>query len=118
MGSRPGDFATIAERSKKHEVRSGKLTLTLAELREIHAKVLQWIAETIRWGYVQNNGATPERVGSREQPIVSLDAHEKFVSALFKSQAGVSERRRAFNLFTTNYDTLFEDALALGRIPY
>jgi hypothetical protein len=42
-----------------------------------------------------------------------------FVSVLFgTAQAGLRERRGAVNLFTTNYDTLIEDALALGSVPY
>lgn len=61
----------------------------------------------------------PEQVGSREDPIVTVDEHKGFVSALFnRTQAGVAERRRAVRLFTTNYDTLLEDGLALEGFPY
>ena len=78
-----------------------------------------WIAETIHWGYAPADGDEPERIGTREKPIVIVDEHKKFVSALLnRSQAGVAERRSAVKLFTINYDTLIEDALALGCFSY
>ena len=52
-------------------------------------------------------------------PIVTVDDHKEFVSALFnRTQAGIGERRRAVRFFTTNYDTLIEDALALEGLSY
>lgn len=117
--SQLSDYAAIAERSKEKKVTVGSQSLELDRLRELHEKILTWIAETIRWGYSPANGANPEQIGNREKPAVKIDEHEKFVSALFnRSQAGVAERRRAVKLFTINYDTLFEDALALGCFPY
>jgi len=114
-----GDFAAIADRSKNQTATFGATSLKLEELRELHAKVLGWIAETVRWGYVGKTVADPERIGTRDNPIVSVDDHLKFVSALFnRNQAGLVERRRAVNLFTTNYDTLLEDALALSCFSY
>jgi hypothetical protein len=117
--SQLSDYAAIAERSKGNSVTVGSQTLNLDALRELHEKVLTWIAETIRWGYSPENGNEPEQIGSQEKPIVTIDEHEKFVSALFnRSQAGVAERRSAVKIFTINYDTLFEDALALGCFSY
>jgi len=109
------DYATIAERSKEKKVTVGTQTMELDMLRGLHGKILMWIAETIRWGYTPADGNEPERIGTREKPFVKVDGHQKFVSALFnRSQAGVAERRSAVKLFTINYDTLIEDALALG----
>ena len=114
-----GDFAAIADRSQNQTAKFGTVSLELKDLRELHAKVLGWIAETVRWGYVGKTVSAPERIGTRDNPIVSVDDHLKFVSALFdRNQAGLVERRRAVNLFTTNYDTLLEDALALGCFSY
>ncbi len=113
------DLAAIADRSKSQMVNVGGASHKLDELREAHAKVLTWISETIRWGYVPKEGETGERIGTYEKPIVRVDLHSAFVAALFnRSQAGVAERRRAVRFFTINYDTLVEDALALGCIPY
>ena len=117
--SQLGDYATIAERSKEKKATVGTLNLEIDKLRELHGKILRWIAETIRWGYASTVGDEPERIGTREEPIVRVETHENFVSALFnRSQAGVAERRSAIRLFTINYDTLIEDALALGCFSY
>jgi hypothetical protein len=106
-----GDIATLAERSKSRKAKVGSLSLEIDVLRDLHAIILQWIAETIRWGYVE----TPELIGSRENPIVTVDAHNKFICTLFNcNQAGVADRRGAVRMFTINYDTLLEDALSLG----
>ena len=113
------DYATIAERSKEKKVKVGTQILDLDKLRELHEKILRWIAETIHWGYAPADGDELERIGTREKPIVKVDEHKEFVSALFnRSQAGVAERRSAVKLFTINYDTLIEDALALGCFSY
>lgn len=117
--SQLGDYRTIAERSRINEATFGGITLDLPALDEFHQRILGWIAETVRWGYKAAVGDDPEKVGSREDPLVTVDEHKEFVSALFnRTQAGVAERRRAVRLFTTNYDTLLEDGLALGGFPY
>jgi len=114
-----GDYATIAERSRKKEVKIGDTTLDVEALVELHSKILKWISDTVRWGYIPACGDESEKIGTREEPIVKVDWHQDFVSALFnRSQAGVAERKGAVRLFTTNYDTLLEDALSLGCFPY
>ncbi len=109
------DYATIAERSKEKKVMVGTQVLELDKLRELHEKILRWIAETIRWGYSPADGDTPERIGNQKNPIVKVDEHKEFVLSLFnRSQAGIAERKTAVRFFTINYDTLIEDALALS----
>lgn len=114
-----GDYRAIAERSERNEAVFGDLTLDLSALDALHQRILSWISTTIRWGYVPAIEGAPETIGIREEPIVTVDEHKAFVSALFnRSQAGVSDRRNAVRLFTTNYDTLIEDALALSGLSY
>lgn len=116
-----GDHRAIAIRSKDKVIRFGKTTLTVEELEAFHQRILTWIAETIRWGYrpMPEDRVTQVQIGTHENRIVTIDSHLAFVSALFnRSQAGIAERRRAVKLFTTNYDTLLEDALALGGFSY
>ena len=118
--SQLGDHRALAERSKDKNVEFDALSLSVDDLDELHQRILTWIAETIRWGYkpAKPEGA-PEAIGTPETPIVIIDHHSSFVSALFnRCQAGIAERRRAVRLFTTNYDTLLEDALALGGFSY
>ncbi len=118
--SQLGDHRAIAERSKDKTVTFDGVTLSMENLDELHQRILTWIAETIRWGYKQGEpGGPPEEIGTYESPIVVIKNHSSFVSALFnRSQAGIAERRRAIRLFTTNYDTLLEDALSLGGFSY
>ena len=114
-----GDYATIAERSKEKKVTIGDTTLDVEALVELHSKILKWISDTVRWGYIPACGDESEKIGTRDEPIVKVDWHQDFVSALFnRSQAGVAERKGAVRLFTTNYDTLLEDALSLGCFSY
>ncbi len=114
-----GDYSTIAERSKEKKVIIGANALEIDAIGDLHAKILKWISETIRWGYKPACGGEPERIGLQGDPIVKVDWHRNFVYALFnRSQAGIAERRRAVRLFTTNYDTLLEDALSLCCFSY
>ena len=114
-----GDYSALAARSRSKTVSIGGTTFSLEQMNEAHRSILGWIAETIRWGFVPARGATVEQVGSSTQPLVEIGDHKDFVDALFKtSQAGLHDRRRPVRLFTTNYDTLIEDALALANVPY
>jgi len=117
--SQIGDLRAIAERSKNQTVVFDSVTFKLDELDQFHQRILTWVAETVRWGYRPAQPGHKEQIGTSEQPIVSVDDHAKFVSALFNErQKGISDRRRAVKLFTTNYDTLLEDSLALSCLPY
>lgn len=118
--SQLGDHRAIADRSKNKNVTFDGVTMSIDDLDALHQRILTWIAEAIRWGYKPAKAdGTPEVIGTHKTSIVTIDNHSAFVSALFnRSQAGVAERRRAVRLFTTNYDTLLEDALALGGFSY
>lgn len=118
--SQLGDHRAIADRSKDKKVVFDGVTLSVDDLDKLHQRILIWIAEIIRWGYKPGRADdTPEEIGTLEKRLVVIENHLEFVSALFnRSQAGIAERRRAVRLFTTNYDTLLEDALALGGFSY
>ena len=118
--SQLGDHRAIADRLKNKNVTFDGVIFSVDGLDALHQRVLTWIAETIRWGYKPAKAdGSPEVIGTHKTPIVTIDDHSSFVSALFnRSQAGVAERRRAVRLFTTNYDTLLEDALALEGFSY
>lgn len=118
--SQLGDHRAIADRSKDKSVTFDGLILSVDSLDELHQRILTWIAETIRWGYKPAKlDGTSEQIGTLQNRIVTIENHLAFVSAIFnRSQAGIAERRRAVRLFTTNYDTLIEDALSLGGFSY
>jgi len=114
-----GDCRAIAERSRNKKVVFGSVNFDLKELDKFHQRILGWISETVRWGYRPGWADQPEKVGTKDVPIVTVDDHVTFVSALFdQRQKGLSERRRAVRFFTTNYDTLLEDSLGLSCLPF
>ncbi|PVZ72280.1 SIR2 family protein [Pelagibaculum spongiae] len=113
-----GDYIALSERSKSKQIKISDNIFTKNELEIIHNKILKIISDTIRSGYVEGKDGNVLEEGSPDNPIVSIDAHNKFIEILFNhQQAGIQDRRKPINLFTTNYDTLIEDALALNRIP-
>lgn len=114
-----GDHRSIAERSSNKSVCFDDVSFTIEQLDEFHKRILTWISETVRWGYRPSSNGKQEEIGDRANPIVVVGDHSSFISALFnRGQAGIAERRGAVHLFTTNYDTLLEDALALNCLPY
>ena len=114
------DRRAIAERCKNKEVCFGEAKFDLVALEEFHRRLLCSIADTVRWGYVAADGKDrKEKVGTSSDPIVTIENQISFIRAVFTHrQKNVSERRRPVRLFTTNYDTLLEDALAMECIPY
>ena len=117
--SQLADHRSLTERGRAKVTKIADITLELDDLDSLHERILDWIATTIRWGYRGKSDDSDAVVGTSESPIVKVDLHSGFVSALFnRNQAGVAERRRPVKLFTVNYDTLLEDALALGCFAY
>lgn len=114
--SQIGDLIALASRTKSATAQVGAAERGLAELNVLHAKIQECIRDTIRWGYEPAYGGAKERVGSKANPIVTVDAHSAFIRALFHVRRANLERRPPVALFTTNYDTLVEDALALERV--
>ncbi|CAO1662118.1 SIR2 family protein [Salinicola sp. NYA28a] len=114
-----GDYAALAERSREKKTIINGNEIELASLEAAHNSILESIANTIRCGYKEDNEGNTVDEGSLTNPIVDIDAHLDFINTLFNhASAGVHERRKTINIFTTNYDTLLEDALALNKIPY
>ena len=116
-----GDYAALADRARTKEIAIGGSTVTCADPDSAHREIVNAIADTIRWGYAaaEQDGSKPELIGSQGQSITDVRFHLDFVAACFKSaRAGLSERRGAVKFFTTNYDTLLEDALSLNRTKF
>lgn len=110
------DHISIADRSVGKSSMLGGKPVALDDLRNAHETVLGWIASTVRWGFFPG---PPPLIGSPDEPLIKIDEHLAFVQALFNTTlAGVADRRAAVKLFTTNYDTLLEDALALCEMSY
>lgn len=117
--SQLGDYSAIANRSAVSSVTIAGQTYGLDELREAHKAITQHVADTIRWGYIPQQEDKPAVIGTRCDPLAKIDDHAAFVHVLFeKRQAGLWDRRKPVHFFTTNYDTLLEDALSLGKYPH
>lgn len=111
-----GDLITIADRSKTKKAYIENEQYTKSELLDAYEKTLIQIRNIIRYGYKEKTTSTPELIGTQETPIVKVDAHREFIKAIFKINRANLERRPPVSFFTTNYDTLLEDALALEKI--
>jgi len=114
------DLISLSQRSRNNIVLINDQEISKLKLTEVHIKILQLIAETIRWGYCPpGENGEGEKIGSPGKSIVEVKDHRDFISAVFRSgRAGLESIRGPVEFFTTNYDTLIEDALALNQIPY
>ncbi len=89
------------------------------DLKIVRARILTVIRDTLRWGYVDSDDLDAVREGSPEASILRIDHHESFIDVLFNElRAGRQLRVQPIEFFTTNYDTLIEDALALKGVAY
>lgn len=116
--SHVGDLIAIADRSRdKHAMVRG-VPHSGDSLRTLHSTIQENIRNTIMWGYRPENpsAGTPEAIGDQRRPIVKVDIHRDFARALFRVRRAGLDQRPPVAFFTTNYDTLLEDALALERI--
>lgn len=114
-----GDYAALAERNREKKTVIAGLEIELERLEQAHNTILESISNIIRCGYVEGKDGAADEEGTFLKPIVDIDSHLEFIDTLFNhASAGVHERRKTVNIFTTNYDTLLEDALALNKVPY
>lgn len=107
-----GDLLSLIERTRKKELKISRTTYTKASLEDLYNEILIRLTDIIRYGYKDNAEGTV--YGTAANPLVSIEYHLKFLEGLLKNHLGV-ENRRNINFYTTNYDTLLEDALILKR---
>ncbi len=114
-----GDYAALSERSRDKKVTINGSNVDLSTLESVHKLIIESISNAIRFGYVEDKDGNTLEEGTPATPIVCIDSHLNFIDVLFNhTSAGISERRKPVSIFTTNYDTLLEDALALTKVPY
>lgn len=120
-----GDLISIAERSRTGGVEIGGARVAKEKLVDVHRALIELIASTVRWGYQAgwNNEdglvGQAERVGEPSKSIVEIAGHSQFVNAIYgPGRAGLEFVRTPVEFFTTNYDTLLEDALALSGVEF
>lgn len=120
-----GDLISISQRSRTSGIEIGGQRIAKEKLIEVHRGLIEKIASTVRWGFkaAQRNaeGKVSEeaKFGKDGMSIVDISGHRKFVEAVFgTNRAGLDFVRTPVEFFTTNYDTLIEDALALTGIEF
>jgi SIR2-like domain len=106
-----GDLIALADRSKNQSATIGAKLFKKDNLINLHSSIISAISDTVRYGY-SNNGL--EIIGSIDKPIVEVEHHIKFVQALYSNRTNLLSRSK-IAFFTTNYDTLLEDALGLEK---
>ena len=117
--SQIGDYAAVATRKEEKMIKMGRKKLDVNQLEDAHNNIVKWIADIVRWGYRPEKNGLPEQCGTCGNSIINIMEHKNFISSLFNCcQAGVEQRRSAVKIFTTNYDTLLEDAMSLNSINY
>lgn len=120
-----GDAIAMADRSRTGAVVFAKKSIKKSKLVEVHLGLLELIADIVRWGFRQKllddegEVVRPEERGTKGNSIIEISMHQDFIRAIFgDSRAGLDIVRSPVEFFTTNYDTLIEDALALERVPF
>lgn len=110
----PLDRVGFAEMGKVHYE-----SMQFEELIQVRSAILTNIRDVIRWGYVHSDDPAKCEIGTQERSIVASDCHESFMRVIFgRLRAGRQMRLSPVEFFTTNYDTLIEDSLALQRVTY
>lgn len=109
-----GDLIALADRSRVKNAQFAGETFSIDQLEQLYRLLISHVGTCIRYGYRAANAANGvnELVGTAESPIVEIEQHRRFVRALFAGRANL-ERRSKISFFTTNYDTLLEDALSM-----
>ncbi len=115
--SQIGDLIEISGRAKDGNAQFGNRIYLREELIKLHGAIITEISNIIRSGYIPKTETQPEVIGKLEAPIVTVDHHRNFIRSIFCGlRTNLEARRSAVKFFTTNYDTLLEDALSLERI--
>lgn len=107
-----GDLLALANRAKSKSTKLSDHSFTYAELEELYTFIIKQIGEIIRYGYSKKDDK--EEVGTCLKPIVQIKYHLDFVKAIFSNRSNLLSRSKII-FFTTNYDTLLEDALGLEK---
>lgn len=112
-----GDLVALATRVKSKSAPLGAAQRSVDELTAAHSAIIGSIATTVRYGYRHDSNPALVEIGAQGKSIVKIDDHLDFVRTLFATRANL-EARSDISFFTTNYDTLLEDALCLAhRVP-
>lgn len=103
-----GDLISLIERTENKEIKINDFSFSQSGLLNLYDFIIGEITNLVRYGYVGEN----DDRGRIDNPLVEINEHREFIKALFFRLENL-DRRANVNFFTTNYDTLLEDALNL-----
>lgn len=110
-----GDMIALAKRSAAGTIDHAGSSWDLNDLQGLHESILSSIQKIIRWGAHKDEDGNWLR-WDHESSGVTIEGHCRFVEALYGRRQG-RNTRTPISFFTTNYDTLLEDALGLCETP-
>ncbi|MCP3032320.1 SIR2 family protein [Halobacillus sp. A1] len=105
-----GDLLALLDRSHASEITMNNVKYEYSSLYTLYKQIIRIIGELVRFGYKHS----VDEKGDIESPIVEIGPHQEFVKKLFNRRSNL-ENITSINFFTTNYDTLLEDALTLEK---
>jgi len=109
-----GDLIALCKRNRSNSANIGTDTnYTEEQFLKLYDVIIGAIGETIRYGYWKSGDDI--EIGTSTNPIIEIGDHINFIKALYKNISNLTSRSR-LTFFTTNYDTLLEDALGLQQI--
>lgn len=114
--SRISNLVELAEHSSDQTAPFGKDTRSVDELHALHRSIQSELRKIVRWGAREDPNNGESIVGARDNPLINIEDHFSFAEALFQHRRAGLEQRPPVAIFTTNYDTLLEDALALNEV--
>lgn len=103
------DLIAISERSRNESVTFAGVEFPSATLKNCYKELVKALGEIVRYGHLD------DEYGSIENSLVDIATHLEFVRSIRLKKANL-ERRANTVFFTTNYDTLLEDALAMNKV--
>jgi len=112
------DYLAIALRAHNHLATTSWGKFRNDRLAELRLNILRAIRDTVSAGYRHHADPALREIGTREATIVSIEHHLEFLEALFGEVRAGRPRTQCVDIFSLNYDTLFEDALGLSGLAY
>ncbi|MFZ4453598.1 SIR2 family protein [Salibacterium aidingense] len=105
-----GDLIALLDRADINEITMNGVQYEYWSLYTLYKDIVRIIGDLVRFGYNESE----DKQGTIYSPIVEIKPHQEFIKKLFNRRSNL-ENITTINFFTTNYDTLLEDALSLEK---
>ena len=115
--SQIGDLNALLDRTQEKKLEIKGFSFEIDKIKQLYKEIIIYISTAIRYGYIAEDATsgTTEKIGDIRTPITNITNHRDFIKTLISIKSNLLTRS-SISFFTTNYDTLLEDALALENI--